>query len=153
MSEDTPEYNAGYKPKGELRFIRLRSIPDDVIGYVTYNQDYITVELPLRIEIETLFDEGRQILAMQEYLPQAVVEIKEVDFNNEEVLFATPVKADFVEQYEYVADFFYNNTANVRDITGKKQKPKKESPETQEKIDKVVSILEALQAKKDKPVH
>ena len=34
-----------------------------------------------------------------------------------------------------------------------KQKPKIESPETQEKIDKVVSILEALQAKKDKPVH
>jgi hypothetical protein len=148
MSEETPEY----KPKGELRFVRLRSIPDDIIGYVTYKQNYITVELPLRIDIETLFDEGRQILAMQEYLPQAVIEIKEVDFDNEEVLFATPVRADFVEQYEYVSDFFYNNKTNIKDITGKKQKTV-ELPETQEKVDKVVSILEALQAKKDKPVH
>ena len=148
MSEETPEY----KPKGELRFVRLRSIPDDIIGYVTYKQNYITVELPLRIDIETLFDEGRQILAMQEYLPQAVIEIKEVDFDNEEVLFATPVRADFVEQYEYVSDFFYNNKTTIKGITGKKQKTV-ELPETQEKVDKVVSILEALQAKKDKPVH
>jgi hypothetical protein len=146
MSEDTPEYNT-YKPKGELRFIRLRSIPDDVIGYVTYKQDYITVELPLRIEIETLFDEGRQILAMQEYLPQAVVEIKEVDFNNEEVLFATPVRADFVEQYEYVADFFYNNTTHI------KKPVKKDIKKTTESVEKVVSILEAMANKKDKPVH
>jgi hypothetical protein len=148
MSEDKPEYKA----RGELRFIRLRSIPDDIIGYVTYKEGYISVELPLRIEIETLFDEGRQILAMQEYLPQSVIEIKEVDFDDYEVLFATPVRADFVEQYEYVSDFFYNNKANIKDITGKKQKTA-ELPETQEKIDKVVSILEALQAKKDKPVH
>jgi hypothetical protein len=146
MSEDKVEY----KPKGELRFVRLRSIPDDVIGYVTYKQGYITVELPLRIEIETLFDEGRQILAMQEYLPQAVVEIKEVDFVNEEVLFATPVKAEFVEQYEYVADFFYNNTANIKTPVKKKTKGLDNNPET---VEKVVSILEAMANKKDKPVH
>ncbi len=146
MSEDKVEY----KPKGELKFVRLRSIPDDVIGYVTYKQGYITVELPLRIEIETLFDEGRQILAMQEYLPQAVVEIKEVDFINEEVLFATPVKAEFVEQYEYVADFFYNNTANIKTPVKKKTKGLDNNPET---VEKVVSILEAMANKKDKPVH
>jgi hypothetical protein len=147
MSEDKVEY----KPKGELRFVRLRSIPDDVIGYVTYKQGYITVELPLRIEIETLFDEGRQILAMQEYLPQAVVEIKEVDFVNEEVLFATPVKAEFVEQYEYVADFFYNNTANIK--TPVKKKTKGLDANNPETVEKVVSILEAMANKKDKPVH
>jgi len=146
MSEDKVEY----KPRGELKFVRLRSIPDDIIGYVTYKQDYITVELPLRIEIETLFDEGRQILAMQEYLPQAVVEIKEVDFVNEEVLFATPVKAEFVEQYEYVADFFYNNTANIKTPVKKKTKGLDNNPET---VEKVVSILEAMANKKDKPVH
>jgi hypothetical protein len=152
MSEDTPEYNAGYKPKGELRFIRLRSIPDDVIGYVTYKQDYITVELPLRIEIETLFDEGRQILAMQEYLPQSVVEIKEVDFNNDEVLFATPVRAEFVEQYEYVADFFYNNTAKIKTPANKSTESKIEK-DIVDKTQKVVSILEAMASKKDKPIH
>jgi len=146
MSEEP----AQYKGTGELKFVRLRSICDDIIGYVTYKEGYITVELPLRIEIETLFDEGRQILAMQEYLPQAVVEIKEVDFINDEVLFATPVKAEFVEQYEYVADFFYNNTSNIKKPANKKSKKNQETPE---KLENVVSILEAMANKKDKPVH
>jgi len=130
MSEESEEY----KPKGELRFIRFRSMPDDIIGYVTYKQDYITVELPLRIEIETIFDEGRQILAMQEYLPQSVVNIKEVEFYMEEVLFATPVKPEFVEQYEYVADFFYNNEHKLKDI--KKKRTMTTDP-TQENVDKL----------------
>jgi hypothetical protein len=147
MSEDKVEY----KPRGELKFVRLRTISDDIIGYVTYKQDYITVELPLRIEIETLFDEGRQILAMQEYLPQSVVEIKEVDFNQEEVLFATPVRAEFVEQYEYVADFFYNNTTHIK--TPVKKKTKSLDTDNPETVEKVVSILEAMANKKDKPVH
>ena len=146
MSEDPVEY----KPRGELKFVRLRSIPDDIIGYVTYKEGYIIVELPLRIEIETLFDEGRQILAMQEYLPQSVVTLKEVEFYNEEILFATPVKEDFIEQYEYVADFFYNNTTTLKAPERKKTKA---ADSTQENVDKVVSILEALQSKKDKPVH
>lgn len=139
-----------YQPRGELKFVRLRSIPDDIIGYVTYKEECIVIERPLRIEIETLFDEGRQILAMQEYLPQSVVEIKEVEFYNEEVLFATPVRAEFVEQYEYVAEFFYNNEHKVKDISKKRTKG---TETTQESMDKVVSILEALQSKKDKPVH
>lgn len=150
MSEDTPEYNAGYKPTGELRFIRLRSIPDDIIGYVTYKEGYITVELPLRIEIETIFDEGRQILAMQEYLPQSVIELKEVDFDDYEVLFAAPVRAEFVEQYEYVADFFYNNVSKIKQPVKKKTKGLEDNPES---VEKVVSILEAMANKKDKPVH
>jgi len=148
MSEDPVEYKA----RGELKFVRLRTIPDDIIGYVTYKEGYIVVEQPLRIEIETIFDEGRQILAMQEYLPQSVISIKEVDFDNEEVLFATPVREEFVEQYEYVADFFYNNQSKIK-------APPKKSIETEvekdilDKTQKVVSILEAMASKKDKPVH
>ncbi len=146
MSEDPVEY----KPRGELKFVRLRSIPDDIIGYVSYKEECIVIETPLRIEIETLFDEGRQILAMQEYLPQSVISIKEVEFYNEEVLFVTPVKPEFIEQYEYVADFFYNNTTSLKVPERKKTKG---VDNTQENVDKVVSILEALQSKKDKPVH
>jgi len=145
MSEDSVEY----KPKGELKFVRLRTLPDDIIGYVTYKEGYIVVELPLRIEIETLFDEGRQILAMQEYLPQSVISIKEVDIDNEDVLFATPVNEEFVEQYEYVADFFYNNEHNLKNPQKKKARAKK----VEDLQENVVSILEALQSKKDKPVH
>ena len=147
MSEDPVEYKA----RGELKFVRLRSIPDDIIGYVSYKEGYIVVELPLRIEIETLFDEGRQILAMQEYLPQSVVNLKEVEFYNEEVLFATPVKEDFIEQYEYVADFFYNNTTKLKNPLKKTTSSSTEEPV--ETAQKVVSILEAMASKKDKPVH
>jgi hypothetical protein len=117
---------------------------------VTYKEECIVIETPLRIEIETLFDEGRQILAMQEYLPQSVITIKEVEFYNEEVLFVTPVKEDFIEQYEYVADFFYNNETKLKSPEKKKAKG---VDTTQESVDKVVSIMEALQSKKDKPVH
>jgi hypothetical protein len=145
MTEEVVEY----KPRGELKFVRLRTLPDDIIGYVTYKEGYIVVELPLRIEIETLFDEGRQILAMQEYLPQSVISIKEVDIDNADVLFATPVNAEFVEQYEYVADFFYNNEHNLKNPQKKKARAKK----VEDLQENVVSILEALQSKKDKPVH
>jgi len=145
MSEDPVEYN---KEKGELRFVRLRSLPDDLIGYVTYHDEYIVIETPLRIEIETIFEEGRQILAMQEYLPQSVIEMREVEFYSDEVLFTSPVRKEFYEQYEYVSDFFYNNTHNL--TNNKKKKGKKEAQEMQ---DKVVSILEAMANKKDKPVH
>ena len=31
-----------------------------------------------------------------------------------EVMFVTPVKKEFFEQYEYVADFFYNNNSKVK---------------------------------------
>jgi hypothetical protein len=146
MSEDIEEYKA----KGELRFIRLRSMPDDIIGYVTYKEDYIIVETPLRIDIETIFEEGRQILAMQEYLPQSVIEMKEVEFYMDEVLFVTPVREEFYEQYEYVADFFYNNTSKLRSPLKKKTES---VADINDKVENVVSILEALQAKKDKPVH
>jgi len=146
MSEDVVEY----KSRGELKFVRLRSIPEDIIGYVTYREGYIIIEQPLKIEIDTLFDEGRQILAMQEYLPQSVISIKEVEFYSEEVLFATPVNADFVEQYEYVADFFYNNQHKLKDPIKKRTKASEEVTETAQKV---VSILEAMANKKDKPVH
>ena len=132
----------------ELKFVRMKNTLDDIVGYVTYGTEYITINQPLRIDIETLFDEGRQILSMQEYLPQSVIEIKEVDINLNDVMFITPVRKDFYEQYEYVSEFFYNNNAKIKpppsSIT---------SEEITEKTQKVVSILEAMANKKDKPAH
>ena len=132
----------------ELKFVRMKNTLDDIVGYVTYGTEYITINQPLRIDIETLFDEGRQILSMQEYLPQSLIEIKEVDINLNDVMFITPVRKDFYEQYEYVSEFFYNNNAKIKpppsSIT---------SEEISEKTQKVVSILEAMANKKDKPVH
>jgi hypothetical protein len=131
----------------DLRFVRLRNTAEDLVGYVTHKEGYLTIEQPLRVEIETLFDEGRQILAMQEYLPQSIVMIKEIDILADEVMFTTPVREDFVEQYEYVSDFFYNNKSTLRDPPTKKKKKKDAD------TDNVVSIMEAMINKKDKPVH
>lgn len=132
----------------ELRFVRLKSNFEDLVGYVTYKDECLIIEMPLRIEIETIFDEGRQILSMQEYLPQSVVEIKEIEIPMSEIMFATPVRAEFYEQFEYVSDFFYNNQANF------KEPKKKRTKASVTNIDEnVVSIIEAL-AKKDKgPMH
>ena len=85
---------------------------------------------------------------MQEYLPQSVIEIKEVDINLNDVMFITPVRKDFYEQYEYVSEFFYNNNAKIKPPSSSIT-----SEEIAEKTQKVVSILEAMANKKDKPVH
>ena len=136
--------------KGELRFVRLRNSYDDLIGYVTYKDECLVIENPLRIEVETIFDESRQILAMQEYLPQSVIEMREVEIPMCDVLFATPVRKEFYEQYEYVSNFFYNNIHNLKSL----DKKTSSTADVKNLEDKVVSILEALASKKDKgPVH
>ena len=135
-------------PEKELKFVRLKNHFEDLIGYVTYHDEYLVIETPLRIEIDTIFDEGRQILSMQEYLPQSVIEIKEIEIPLSEVMFATPVRKDFYEQYEYVSDFFYNNQTTIKST--KKKRTKVDVKDMQENV---VSIIEAL-AKKDKgPMH
>jgi len=133
----------------QLKFVRLRSLPEDLIGYVTYKDECIVIETPLKIEVETFFEEGRHILCMQEYLPQTVIEIREIELPLADIMFVTPVKEKFIEQYEYVRDFFYNNESKIRNPL----MPKKTQEETQEEVTKVVSILEAMANKKDKPVH
>lgn len=130
----------------QLKFIRLRHpFDDDLLGYVVQNDNVVTIEMPLRVMVETIFEEGRQILSMQEYLPQSIVDKRIVEFDAADVHFMEDVKADFVEQYEYVSDFFYNNEPTIKS-------PKKKQVEEATK-EKVVSILEALASKKDKPVH
>lgn len=147
MTEEVVEYNGS---TAELKFVRMRNSYEDLIGYVTYSEEYIYIEKPLRIDVETIFDEGRQILSLQEYLPQSVVSLKGIEIELKDIMFITPVKEEFYEQYEYVSDFFYNNSSKIKKPT---KKELKEIEETAEKVNKVVSIIEAM-AKKDKgPVH
>ena len=137
------------EPK-ELKFVRLKNNYDDLVGYVTYHTGYLTIEMPLRVEIETVFEEGRQILALQEYLPQSLVTIKQLDISMDDVMFSTPLKEEFYEQYEYCRDFFYDNESKIRDAKVVKKVKQEEISETAQKV---VSILEAMANKKDKPVH
>lgn len=135
----------------QLRFVRLRSSLEDLVGYVTRYDEHIVIEKPLRIDIETYFEESRQILSLQEYLPQSVISIQEIQIPNNDIVFTTPVRQEFVEQYEHVSDFFYNNEHNP--INKKKRRKFAEIDELKESQENVVSIIEAL-AKKDKgPMH
>jgi hypothetical protein len=145
MTESTKEL----ENYDNLKFVRLRgSCPDDIIGFVTYKEECIVIYKPLIISVETIFEESRQIVSMQEYLPQNIVSIKEVEIPSDDILFVTPINKEFIEQYDYACQYFYVDEASV------KKKNKKESlEEASGKIEKVVSILEAMQAKKDKPVH
>jgi hypothetical protein len=80
-------------------------------------------------------------------LPQAVIDLQEIEIPGEEISFTTPVKADFVEQYEHIADFFYDVQTRGKSALVKSKE------DVSDTAQKVVSILEALASKKDKPVH
>lgn len=129
----------------QLLLIRFKNNPDDIVGLVTKHQKHITVEDPLIVYVETLFEEGRQILSIREYLPQTIVSIREVDFDAKEILFTTPVRDEFKDQYEQVAKFFYEEQV----IAMEKPKKKKSGIDSEN----VVSLIEAIRDKKGKPVH
>ena len=129
----------------ELKFVRMRDQITDLIGWVKYEDEYIVIEHPLVVDVDTIIEEGRQILSMKEYLPQAIVTVKEVDIYNDDIMFITPVNEEFKEQYLSVSDFFYNNKAKI------KSKEKKKEPKETE--DNVISLIEAIIEKKNKPVH
>lgn len=125
----------------ELKFVRLQS-GEDLIGMVTFGEEYITIFHPLRVHIETFYEEGKQLLAFDEYLPQTVIDMKEIDIFAHDILFTSPVKENIVDQYNQVSQYFYNNKSKV--------KKKSSEEETQ---DNVVSLVEALMEKKNKPIH
>jgi hypothetical protein len=92
---------------------------------------------------------------MNEYLPQSIIDIQEVEFFVEDILLIASVKPDFAEHYEFVADFFYTKKHKIKTphTTKKKSKSKKGEEPSSENEKNVISILDALASKKDKPVH
>jgi len=137
--------------KPELKFVRTRSTFDDLVGYVTYGHEYLTIQRPLRIEIETHFEESRQVLSLQEYLPQSIIDLQEVEIKLEDVVLVTPVRPEFFEQYQTVSEFFYDKKERIPESSESISEEQKN--EVMEKTRKVVSILEAMANKKGKPVH
>ena len=95
------------------------------------------------------------MLSMNEYLPQSIIDLQEVEFFVEDILLIASVKPDFAEHYEFVADFFYSKKHKIKTphITKKKSKLKKSEELSSEDDRNVISILDALANKKDKPVH
>lgn len=132
----------------ELKMVRLKFTQEDLVGLVTFHQEYITIERPLAFQVDTDYEEGKQILTIREYLPQSVISLKEVDFNNSEILFTSPVRKEFKEQYDDMAEFFYEKQPSMME----KNKEKREILNSRDN-DKIVSLIEAMRDKKNKPIH
>lgn len=133
------------KESKEIKFVRMRD-SDDIIGWVTYDEECIIIEHPLLVDTDTILEESKQLIYFKEYLPQAIVGIKEIEISNYDIMFVTPVNEEFKEQYLSISDFFYNNKSKIRST-----KPKKKVETTSE--ENVISIMEAILDKKNKPVH
>jgi 3-dehydroquinate dehydratase len=128
-----------------LMFVRLKN-RDDIVGYITETENSVKIDKPLIVDIETFFDEGRQIIAMREYIPQTIVHMTSVTFKKSEIQFMYKVREEFANEYVELATMFYEEIPKLK-TTKKKEKS------TGELADKVISLMDALSDKKDKPVH
>ena len=128
-----------------LRFIRFKSIPEDIVGKVLFFDDHIIVKEPVSVYVDTILEEGRQILSIKEYLPQAIIKTKEVSFDKEEILLMCEVREDFKEQYKSAASFFYTYMDELEEKPKKRKKPSSDEGN-------VINLVDALRAK-DNVVH
>ena len=130
-------------PEEQIHFFRFRNGDDVVAKLIEETEDTVTLDEPLFVETETIMEEGRQLLFMREYLPQAMLLDKSVTLEKDDILFVKSINPDFLDQYFTACDFFYNSKP-----TTKKTKKKEKSDEGN-----VVSLFEAILEKKDKPLH
>lgn len=127
----------------DLMFIRMRN-DDDIVGYVTeITESSITIQQPLFVGIETLYEEGKQIIALREYIPQSIVDLKEVKIPTNEIIFMEPTRSEFADEYHEVAEMFYESAPKIKST--KKRKGADGN--------NVINMLDALTDKKDKTTH
>lgn len=130
----------------EIKFLKLRN-GEDLVAKVTADGDTLVLKRPVAIMIENIYEEGRQLLNVREWLPPTVVLSDTATIPSCEVIATLEINPEFVEQYEEICEMFFDNKPVIK----KKTKAKSLSSD-----DKVVSILEALTGmneKKDKPIH
>jgi hypothetical protein len=125
----------------DIQFLRLAT-GEEVVANCTFKEETVLIDCPLIVEIETIMEEGRQLLFMKEYLPQAIVKTKAVDLPKEMVIFTAEISEDFLEQYTEASNYFYNVDAKI----------KNKSKKSTSKGEKVVSLFDTAMDK-DKPVH
>lgn len=131
-------------PEEQVHFFRLRTGDDVVAKIEEESEDTVTLKEPMIVETETIMEEGRQILFMKEYLPQALVLDKSVTLSKDDIMFVKVINPEFLEQYDVACDFFYA----TKPVVTKKAKRK-----SVEEEGNVVSLFEAMLEKKDKPTH
>jgi len=130
----------------EIKFLKLRN-GEDLVAKVTVDGDKLVLNRPVAIMIENIYEEGRQLLNVREWLPPTVVLSDTATILSSEVLATMEINPEFLEQYDEICEMFFDNKPVIK----KKTKAKSLTSD-----DKVVSILEALTGmneKKDKPIH
>lgn len=147
----------------EIEFIRFKQPYEDLAGYVTIKGEKILIEFPLIVELENIYEEGRQALYMREFLPQQIISTTSIEYSLDEILFHVPVKQEFADHYEQAKEFFFfEQIEHEKKVTIKKGTGYSEagSDSTEEatlseeeilnRVQKVVSFLDAMKNKKDK---
>jgi hypothetical protein len=150
------------KPTGKLLFVRLRNY-DDLVGYVSKKGTKLKIRFPLRVDIGTIGELGKQFVALQEYLPQVILTENEIEFDIKEVSFTTTVRDDFIPHYEKISNFYYvhqvdflnqkglpKKTKTVNEIVNEFENSAEEKDDEEE--EEVSNIIEFVN-KKDKPLH
>jgi hypothetical protein len=128
----------------EIKFLKLRN-GEDLVASVVIENESITLTRPVCIMVENMYEEGRQILNVREWLPPSVVTSESITIDRSEIIATLDISEDFLEQYKDICEMFFDNKPVV-----KKKAKRVTSGE------KVVSIMEALEGmveKKDKPIH
>jgi hypothetical protein len=126
----------------DVRYIRLRD-GSDIIAYCEDLGEKLLLSKPMRVYIETILEEARQTVILDEFLPQKMVEIKSVEILKEDVMFNTPLNKGFLQDYEAVSSACY-------DEVEEKPKVKEKKVQSSGNDDKIISLLEAIEVLKSR---
>jgi len=138
------------KDDSVVEFIRLTNKFEDMAGYVTITEDILTIEFPLIVELETLYDQGKQALYMREVLPQQIVTETKITFPLKEVVFHLPVREDFLDHYIQAKEFFFYEQFHDEFEDDTENKPKRANDNKDENI---ISFPDIMNDRKNKPIH
>ena len=131
----------------EIKFVKLRN-GEDLVAFITVGKSTTLIRRPVCVMVENIFEEGRQLLNIREWLPPTIVKGDSTTISSSEIIAVLDVSEEFIPQYHEICEMFFDT---VPVIKNKRLKGVKASDDN-----KVVSIVEALAGmadKKDKPIH
>ena len=120
----------------EIQYIRLKN-GSDIIAQCEDIGTKIVVTKPMRVYIETILEESRQTVILDEYLPQKLVTIKSLEIPKEEIMFYSPLSKGFVQDYESISSACYDEEEQV---------PVAKKPKQTNDDDNIISLVETIEA-------
>lgn len=128
-----------------IKYIRLQN-SDEILAYTEETAKEYVLTRPMLLFIVNYYEDGKQLLNFREYIPPTIVDEQTIRIPKKDVVFCSPVKEEFREQFIEMNDYFFETTPKVKTKT-------KLDEAGSSKKEKIVSIVEALMDKKGKPVH